>query len=405
MNKQTPSQGLKILEELHKKMPNNQWIRRNLINAYIKLGYHDIALNMIADIPDNKTGVQSLKFKAWQLFNKGKLDNQKQIWDKILDKSYLASIHADTNVLMQISKKDVDIKANDIVLFTHIYNEMLRLPNFISYYRELGVTQFFVIDNNSMDGCQEFLLAQPDVHLFWTNEDHTRSGEGMVWYQKLIDEYLQDNWMIVADADEFLVYPDCEKRKLLELTEYLDANKYEAMGSFMLDMFPKNLTEQLNISADLTFIEQSPYFYNQYRFVGHIDPPYWNVDGGIFYYLSQFLPPLIKTPLIKASAGIRYIQTHHRITPAHMAPITSVFLHFKFMGDFQKKSKESIKGKRYWGGGAAYRKYSRIYDETVDDVFDFSKLDKTVKYQNSQQLIDLGLIQCPQEWTDFVSKQ
>ncbi len=405
MNTKTPSQGLKILEQLHNKLPYHQGIKNRLINAYIKYNYVKKAVELIEKKSNNKTDVQSLKLKSWLAYQHNDLDTQKYLWNEILDKSYLASVHAQTDTLIKISKKNINIQSHDIVLFTHVYNEMLRLPNLISYYRELGVTQFFVIDNNSTDNCQQFLLSQPDVHLFWTNEDHTRSGEGMVWYQKLINQYLKDNWLIVVDADEFLVYPNCEKYKLSTLTTYLDTYGYNAMTSFMLDMFPRNLSEQLAISPNESFIKQSPYFYNHYHFIGHIDPPYWDVDGGIFYHFNNFLPPLIKTPLIKASAGIQYIQTHHRITPTNIAPMNSAFLHFKFMGDFTKKAKVVMKEKRYWGGGSAYRKYAKIYENNTCQDVDFSNLDKTVKYQNSLQLVDLELIRCPDEWLEFIKEE
>lgn len=397
----TPKQGLMILENLQKQHPNNQQLNQSLIHAYMHLK-DDEKLNQLLQ-STNIHGEDSyhLKLKSWKAYQNDDLITQKQCWNRILTQNYLASVHAPVGNLIKISQQPINIHQKDIVLFTHIYNEMLRIPNLLEYYRSLGVSQFFVIDNNSTDNCQEFLLKQPDVHLFWTKENHTLSGEGMVWYQHLIDTYLKGNWILVVDADELLVYPNCETRKLPELTAFLDKYDYEAMASFMLDLFPQNLEKQLSISPDISFIEQSPYFYNHYNFIYHLDPPYFDVKGGIFYYLENLTPPLVKTPLIKTSKGIRYIQTHHRITPAKIAPITSAFLHFKFLGNFYERSKNIVSKKLLWGGGKAYSSYMRMFDNHIHHNFDFTKLDKTTKYENSQQLINLGLIKTSSEWDKY----
>lgn len=400
----TPKYAVEILEKLQKKHPNNHQIQRSLIDAYMHLRDDKKLHQLLQSINSKKTDTYHLKLKSWQAHQAGNLITQKQYWNDILRKNYLASVHAPVGNLIKISKQSINIQQNDIVLFTHIYNEMLRVPNLLKYYRSLGVSQFFVIDNNSTDNCQEFLLQQPDVHLFWTNENHTLSGEGMVWYQYLIETYLKGNWILVVDADEFLVYPNCETKKLQELTAFLDKYDYEAMTSFMLDMFPQSLEQQLNISSDISFIEQSPYFYNHYNFIYHIDPPYCDVKGGIFYYLDNLVPPLVKTPLIKTSKGIRYIQTHHRITPAKIAPITSAVLHFKFLGNFYERSKNIVSKKLLWGGGKAYSSYIRMHDNHIkQEAFDFTKLDKTIKYENSQQLVELDLIKTSPEWNDFTN--
>lgn len=397
-----PNQGLVILEELQKKHPNNDWVKRSLINGYMLLRKDEKLKQLLQSVDTNRTDTYHLKLKSWQSYQNNDLIAQKQCWDKILVQNYYASYHASMGTLVKVSEKPINIYKDEIICFTQVYNEMLRLPNLLTYYRSLGISQFFIIDNNSTDNCQEFLLQQPDVNLFWTKDSHNQAGEGMVWYQYLIDTYLKGNWILVVDADEFLVYPDCENRKLPELISFLDKYDYEAMASFMLDMFPQNLEQQLSISPNISFIEQAPYFYNHYRFMHHPEPPYFDVHGGIFYYLDNFLPPLIKTPLINTSKGVRYIQTHHRITPARIAPITSAFLHFKFIGDFYKKSQQIVTQKLHWAGGGAYRKYMRMFDNHIQQDFDFTKLDKTIKYQNSQQLVNLGLIKYPDSWKNFI---
>ena len=59
----------------------------------------------------------------------------------------------------------------------------------LDHHRGLGIETFFVVDNGSTDGSVEFLLAQPDVHL-WTTEDSFGAAHcGTDWVLALIDEY------------------------------------------------------------------------------------------------------------------------------------------------------------------------------------------------------------------------
>lgn len=131
----------------------------------------------------------------------------------------------------------------------------------MDYYRKLGVTKFFFTDNNSDDGSFEYLLAQPDCYVFWTKDSHLQAGAGMVWNQYLIQKYVLDNqWYLVIDADELLVYPNCETFLLPTLIDYLNQENYDAVASYVLDMFPKNQQEQLNIQSGDNLIEKSPIF-------------------------------------------------------------------------------------------------------------------------------------------------
>jgi hypothetical protein len=86
----------------------------------------------------------------------------------------------------------------EIRLFTVVRNEMLRLPYFLSYYRQLGVTRFFVVDNHSDDGTLDYLLAQSDVHVWSTRETYTRQE---AWVDGLIRRFGRADWSVVIDVE------------------------------------------------------------------------------------------------------------------------------------------------------------------------------------------------------------
>lgn len=403
-NKKTPSQGLKILESLHEKYPNHQWIRSSLINTYIKLGKHDTATDLINNIPNNISDVSSLQFKAWAAHQQGDISKEKLIWNNILTKIYKAEIAAPIHSFVKMSKTNVVITIDDIPLICVERNEISRLPHFLKYYRKLGITQFFFVDNNSDDGSLEFLLEQPDCHVFWTDDSHNEAGSGVVWVHYLINNYLLKNqWCLHVDADEFLVYPNCETHKLTYLIKYLHQYGYTAQNSFIIDMFPKDIETQKNISINDDLITVSPYFYNNYRFYYQSSSPYITPSGGLFFpYCINLV--LTKTALFQLKEGFHLLSATHNTMPTILSDISCAYLHFKMIGDFYEKSNQEQSRKQHSRGGINYRGYAKMYESFSDENFDFTKLDKTVKYENSQQLVELGLIRTSNEWEKFCAE-
>ena len=66
--------------------------------------------------------------------------------------------------------------SSEVRLFCVAYNEALRLPAFLDYYRRLGVGRFFIIDNKSTDGTAELLAAQDDSNLHHAHKQYVLWG-------------------------------------------------------------------------------------------------------------------------------------------------------------------------------------------------------------------------------------
>ena len=73
------------------------------------------------------------------------------------------------------------IKPNDILLFSTIRNEEIRLPFFLKYYRNLGIIHFILVDNHSSDGSLALLKGQPDVSIWQTEHSYKKSHFGVDW--------------------------------------------------------------------------------------------------------------------------------------------------------------------------------------------------------------------------------
>ena len=141
--------------------------------------------------------------------------------------------------LTVIADRTVAIRPGDILLFSTLRNEQVRLPYFLSYYREMGVNHFLMVDNDSNDGSLEYLRAQQDTSVWHTKRSYKRSRFGVDWLNWLQRKYGHGHWNLVVDPDEFLVYPFCDTRPLRALTDWLDASSIKSFSAMLLDMYPK----------------------------------------------------------------------------------------------------------------------------------------------------------------------
>ena len=124
-------------------------------------------------------------------------------------------------------------------VFSAVRNEVLRLPYFLHFYREMGCRLFIMADNESQDGTTKYLAEQPDVLLFRASGRYSQSRYGVDWLNALLHQFGRNRWCLTVDADELLVFPHCEHLGLLELTRYLEAGGANALPTFLLDMYSK----------------------------------------------------------------------------------------------------------------------------------------------------------------------
>ena len=139
--------------------------------------------------------------------------------------------------MKRLDSNDISCNDSDIILFCCIRNELLRLPYFIKYHRKLGVDRFIFVDNASSDGSVDYLLSLNNVHVFYTDQSYADSRCGVDWLNELLNRYGTDHWVLTLDADELFVYPKCESINLHHLSRYLEAEKSQAVLTFMLDMY------------------------------------------------------------------------------------------------------------------------------------------------------------------------
>lgn len=337
------------------------------------------------------------------------------------------------HTLVRIDSRPVADNPDEIRAFIVARDELLRLPQTLDHTRKLGVARFFVVDNESIDGSREFLLTQPDCHIFATHNSHSESGYGVEWQNALLDEYGMNHWCLVVDADEWFVYPGYETRPLSDLAAYLAREGAQGVFSFLLDMYgPGKITGSVT-ATERSLLDICRYFDTQYRWHRRPRIPrhfpdlevvggprqrlfFPNIDG--HYHLIRALwraldfapiplplslrppPTLTKIPFVRWLPGTRY-QHVHATTPIKLSEVTGALLHFKFLQDFNIRVTAALSQKHnpvlgIWAG--ELERYLKKLRENPSLSFYYTA---SVEYEGSEQLLRLGLLREDQGWREL----
>ncbi|MCF6273156.1 MAG: glycosyltransferase family 2 protein [Rhodobacteraceae bacterium] len=288
---------------------------------------------------------------------------------------------------------------NGVFVFLTLRNELKRLPFFLEYYRKLGVSQFFIVDNGSTDGSSAYLQSQPDVSLWYTDASYKKAAFGVLWINSLLNEFGHRHWCLVVDVDELFIYPHHDTRPLSALTAWLDVSRVSSFGAMLIDMYAKDpapYTQGQNPLDVLTHFDAGNY--TQRR--NHRFTELW-IQGGprqrrFFSKKPAKAPALNKTPLIKWEKHFVYISSTHVLLPRSLNQtyerlggerICGALLHTKFLPDLAERAKEELHRGEHYDNSVEYRAYAEN-ETALKELY----TPQSSRYSGWQQLERLGLI-------------
>ncbi|WP_439560621.1 glycosyltransferase family 2 protein [Roseinatronobacter sp.] len=294
------------------------------------------------------------------------------------------------------------IRSGDILAFTTLRNELVRLPYFLDYYRAQGVGHFLMVDNASDDGTTEYLEAQKDVSLWVTGASYKASCFGVDWLNHLQWRYGAGHWTLVVDVDEFLVYPFCDTRPLHALTDWLESQGRKSFSAMLLDMYPKGpVTAHPYVSGQNPFEIARWFDACNYSLKRNAKLQNLWIQGGVraraFHGDSpEQAPALNKTPLVHWSRKYAYVSSTHMLLPRGLNKVyddgggeqaSGVLMHAKFLDTIVAKAREELRRGQHYAGSREYIAYDRGLQDQGDLWCSFS-----TEYINWRQLEILGLM-------------
>ena len=294
------------------------------------------------------------------------------------------------------------IRPDDLLVFSPLRNEKIRLPYFLDYYRNMGITHFLMVDNDSSDGSLDYLAEQPDVSVWHTSASYKRARFGVDWLNWLQSQHGHGHWCLVVDPDEFLIYPFCDTRPLRALTDWLDASSIRSFSAMLLDMYPKGRLDEQPYRTGQDPIEIANWF-DSGNYTLKRNGIYGNlwIQGGprrrvFFADRPAKAPALNKIPLVKWDRRFVYASSTHMLLPRGLNQVydewggekaSGILLHAKFLDTFDTKAREELDRRQHYAASVEYKAYA---DRMKDDPELWCTWSE--KYINWRQLEILGLM-------------
>lgn len=261
-------------------------------------------------------------------------------------------------------------------LFLVQRNEDYFLPFFFRHYRALGIENFLVYDDHSDDGSLEFLNSQPDCTILTSDVPYGQhfgpiKRLGNILKETVPDQFFPRQWVITADADEFLQLPPGFDT-LPQFCAELDRRQYLCATAAMVDFYPARLSQR-NHAMTVDPFAANPFFdvgplYDwepgalrpkmrssgiRYRLMSmlHRRAPdqFWGIYGK-----SGLVALTFKVPLLKRALGV-IPNGDHDLTLAPQLDLSLVFAHFKFYPGLDGKIARAIQKAQYWSGSLDYK--------------------------------------------------
>ena len=174
-----------------------------------------------------------------------------------------------------------------------VRNESLRLPYALSYYRRLGITKFFIVENNSTDDSLHGLLEQPDVHVWHAAARSEIRVAGPIGSNFCSGLTASTTGVWSSMPTNCFCYPGSETRRLQALCADLDRAGNKAFFTILLDMYSDKPIKDTHYQPGEDFLNVCPFFDRQFYhfktddFFGHDEHPSYfgglrqRVFGGI----------------------------------------------------------------------------------------------------------------------------
>jgi hypothetical protein len=305
--------------------------------------------------------------------------------------SYYNSVDIFINSYLIKSVKPIKIvqsalTENSPILLCITRDNLHTIKTQVEYHRNIGIRHFAYIDNMSKDGTFEWLMEQPDISLFFTDETfHDQLKDA--WKRQVTDFFGYNRWYLALDPDELFMYPGIEKKNIVMYINFLESKKIKCVLSPLIDMYSKgNIYENNVYLRDMR--ERYCYFDVDTYKMEKSNLSYTITGGPRTRAFSigerKFTCALHKYALIKLSENmligthLNYPYNHNFYTKGAIA----FLLHYKFLSEDLKKYEDLLNSGIFLHSeilSFEYKRYVEAYRQNVD---------LSLYYNGSQKLND-----------------
>jgi tetratricopeptide (TPR) repeat protein len=314
--------GGAIMDAAAARFPGHARLNLMRIRLMIARREDEAALALIDAIPQRYARRDFLEIRAWAAAKRGSDAEAKGLWRQSIATNYYAAVHGPIGALNRVSPDDRPGPEAGVTAYVVFRNEAAQIPGFLAHHRRLGVRRFVFFDHLSSDGGRDLALREPDVIVYDCPGSYQLSWSGRRWVNEIVAREGARGWGLQLDMDEHLIYPGCESVGIDRLVAWLDAQGFEAMRGYMLDLFAPRL-------GDAALQSEHRWYDEDYYWFGFDRPPYLSPGGGVRARLFEAKEYLHKVPLWRLDAGL--LINSHETTHMRFADVSSALLHYKLM--------------------------------------------------------------------------
>ena len=301
--------------------------------------------------------------------------------------------------LKRLDQRCLRINQDEILCCVVVRNECVRIPYFVQYYRRLGVSRFFFVDNGSDDGTVEWLLNQEDVHVWHSCLPFNQANFGSAWFELILRRYGTGHWCLTVDVDEFLIYADAPDCSLPQFCSELDQQGKQVATGILLDLYSnKPIVEtQYHEGEDplqhCCYFDRKPY-HRRYENGGQYNNQTIFLGGArqrVFCTEMDYI--LSKAVLLRYGTDVVLTPGQH-LTNTHVDSIAKeviCLLHFKFLSTFKEYAEREAIREVHAQAAKQYKAYQRELERNPTlTLFDPQK---SIAFKGAEQLVELGILQ------------
>ena len=112
----------------------------------------------------------------------------------------------------------------DPTIIAVLKDEIIRLPYFFKYYKNIGIKHFIMIDNDSKDGSFQFLqdaIQDYNITLYHTKASYRNNNQGNLWREKIMKHFGDNKWYLLVDIDSGVIFNNFFSIKKLSYGYYI----------------------------------------------------------------------------------------------------------------------------------------------------------------------------------------
>ena len=304
---------------------------------------------------------------------------------------------------------NVDCARDELVVVTLVRDGAMWLQSFVEHYLSLGARHIFFLDNGSTDDTIERASRYDRVSLYRTDIPFRQFEVGLRRW--LARTFGRERWMLAPDADELWDYPYSDRLPLREFLRYLNHHGYKAVTAHALDMFSDVPFSRL-ASAPEDDLRATYRFYDTSDIVrtrdmwwfrtGQVqDDAHFCTFGGVRqrFFGSECLCQTRHALHFADESSHPYRYDGHFTAGAPVADLTTVLLHYKFLGTLMHQARTNLELRNHPGDSVHYRGFVDVLSREPDFCL---RTDTARELAGVNQLVDEGFLTVSERYRDWV---